>query len=79
MPWRKIHRPTGEEASAFEREFRKKTRFLVDENMPDELADALRGRKWNVKTVAEVGLQRRSDEDVVAFAHRDDRVLLTFD
>src|SRR5437899_2423044 len=61
------------------REYRKKARFLVDESLGRNVAMLLRRAGWNVKYVDEVRLTGHSDEDVLAYAFRDDRVLLTHD
>jgi predicted nuclease of predicted toxin-antitoxin system len=57
----------------------KKTRFLVDESVDAEVVRWLRGHGWNADHVTEVGLGGRDDEDVLAFAYREDRILLTHD
>ena len=59
------------------RTLEKKTRFLVDENVHTEVVRFLRAHGWNVKSVDDVALRGHSDEDVLAFAHREDRILLT--
>jgi len=56
-------------------------RFLADENFN---GDAVRGlcRKWvdlNLVTVAEVGLRKCSDSDVLNWAGEHRRIVLTFD
>jgi len=61
------------------RTLEKKTRFLVDENVHTEVVRYLRAHGWNVKSVDDVALRGHSDEDVLAFAHREDRILLTHD
>ncbi len=68
-----------EEVSAILHERRKKARFLVDESLGIGVTELLRSRGWNVKDVSEYGLSGRSDEDVVAFAFKDQRFLLTHD
>jgi predicted nuclease of predicted toxin-antitoxin system len=79
MGWQPIHMPNEAEVSAFVREVGKKARFLVDESVGVGVSDLLRSSGWNVKYVAEAGLTGQGDEDVLAFALRDDRVLLTHD
>jgi predicted nuclease of predicted toxin-antitoxin system len=79
MPWRKVLLPSDREVAAFWREHRKKTRLLVDESLGAEVANVLRSAGWNTRYVADVGLQGHSDEDVLAFAQRDDRILLSHD
>ena len=79
MPWRPLKDPDPEESAAFLKAFRKKARFLVDESLGIGVTQYLRKAGWNVKDVSEVGLSGHSDEDVLAFAERDDRILLTHD
>jgi predicted nuclease of predicted toxin-antitoxin system len=47
--------------------------------MHAEVAPFLRERGWNVKTVSDAKINGHPDEDVLALAHREDRVLLTHD
>ena len=58
----------------------KHTKFLVDENVPEEIAEHLR-EIWNVNVelAAEVGLKGKDDHAVFAYAWREKRVLLTHD
>ena len=78
MPWRPLD-VTEDEIKVAVRSFSKKCRFLVDENMDAETTLFLRGEGWNVKSVFEAGLSGHPDENVLALAHREDRVLLTHD
>ncbi len=70
---------TKGEREAASRALRETARFLVDENVPPELARLLTARGYNAKSVAYVGMRGRSDEDVLARALRDDRILITND
>jgi predicted nuclease of predicted toxin-antitoxin system len=54
-------------------------RFKVDENLPAEIAEALRASGYAADTVGEEGLSGSSDLDVVAAAASDARILLTLD
>ena len=65
--------------SDFERKFESKARFLVDESVGMEAARLIRDRGWNVRYVDDVGLLGRSDEEVLAFAWKEQRILLTHD
>jgi hypothetical protein len=56
-----------------------RSKFLADENIDVRVVAYLRKRKFNVKTVAESNLKHRDDADVLAFAWREDRILLTHD
>ena len=78
MPWKRIE-ITDEEVAEGERLWKGKARFLADESLGREAATFLRDQGWNCRFVDEVGLQGHSDEDVYAFAKRDDRILLTHD
>ena len=57
----------------------KQTKFFVDESLGPEVTAFLREKKLNVKDVFEEGLVGRPDEDVMAFAWRTQRILLTHD
>ena len=79
MTWIPLLEPTKEETSWLLREFKRKARFLVDENLGFGTTELLRAANWNVKDVSEVELKGRPDESVLAYAYRNDRVLLTHD
>lgn len=78
MPWRPI-KATKEEIAAFERRFKKKARLLLDENLDPALAEGLRALGWKLETVDEVGLKGHDDADILAYAHRNNRILITND
>src|SRR5438132_438714 len=78
MPWRAIPDPSKQELRELNR-MRKKARFLVDENLGEEVAQVLRAEGFNSQFVSEAGLRRHDDTDVFAYALRTDRVLLTHD
>jgi predicted nuclease of predicted toxin-antitoxin system len=65
--------------SDFKRKFESKARFLVDESVGMEATRLIRDRGWNVRYVDDVGLLGRSDEEVLAFAWKEQRILLTHD
>lgn len=52
-------------------------KLLLDEMYPPALADALRGAELDVLTISEVGMNGRSDSDVLAAAGATNRVVLT--
>jgi predicted nuclease of predicted toxin-antitoxin system len=79
MPWKTIDLPSQKEIDAYVNQFKKKSRFLVDESLGPEAAVVIREQGWNAKYVDEVGLKGHVDEDVFAFAWKDDRILLTHD
>jgi predicted nuclease of predicted toxin-antitoxin system len=75
MPWRPLDSP-----SQLGSEFRRKTRFLVDEDVGIEVAQYLRSRRhYNTTFVGGVGLAGRDDTDLYAYAWSEKRVLLTHD
>ena len=67
------------QVSDFQRQFASKARFLIDESVGMEVARLIRDRGWNVCYVDDVGLLGRSDEEVLAFAWKEQRILLTYD
>lgn len=79
MPWKPIPPVSRRERSEFVTGNRKKARFLVDESLGQDVAKRLRERGWNVIHVSEVGLAGHPDENVLAHAYREDRILLTHD
>lgn len=54
-------------------------RFHLDENVEDAVARALRSRGIDVTTAAEAGLVSASDDEHLAFALADRRVVVTHD
>ena len=53
--------------------------FLADENIHPEIVAYLISKGFDVTTVKEHGLRGRSDEEVLEFAHEQNRVVLTHD
>ena len=78
MVWKKLSPVTDEQARDFNR-FKKKTLFLVDESLGEAVALVLREDGWNAEFALDVGLGGHSDEDLLAYAWKEDRVLLTHD
>jgi predicted nuclease of predicted toxin-antitoxin system len=70
---------TFNQVSDFQTKFASKARFLIDESVGMEAARLIRDRGWNVCYVDDVGLLGRSDEEVLAFAWKEQRILLTYD
>lgn len=54
-------------------------KFYTDEHVPKAVARGLRERGVDVLTVAEVGMLGASDEEHLALARREERVLFTRD
>jgi hypothetical protein len=78
MPWKPIFTPTDEEISEFKKQYGKKARILVDENAGQGVAHFLEG-SFNTKYVGEVGLRGKSDEDILAAAWSEKRIIVTHD
>jgi predicted nuclease of predicted toxin-antitoxin system len=76
MAWRPLDNPDSSEIGA---DFRKKTRFLIDESLGVEVARYLREKGYNAEFVGDVGLGGHSDEDIFAYAWREKRMLWTHD
>ena len=68
---------TNDQVSDFKRKFESKARFLVDESVGINAARLIRDRGWNVCYVEDLDLLDRSHEAVLAFARREERILLT--
>ena len=80
MRWKRIdHNVSDQSFAAFEREFKRRARFLIDESLGVEAARVIRALGWNAVYVGEIGLGGKSDEDVFAIGWRDDRIILTHD
>jgi Domain of unknown function (DUF5615) len=67
------------QGSDFQMKFESKARFLIDGSVGMEAARLIRDRGWNVYHVDDVGLSERSDEEIFAFAWKEQRILLTYD
>ncbi len=78
MSWKPVPKPSKDESAAL-RELEGKARFLVDENLGQSIVEDIRQLGLNVRGVAEVGLSGHPDENVFAFARRENRILLTKD
>ncbi len=69
----------NDQVSDFNRKFESKARFLVDESVGMDAVRLIQDRGWNVRYVDDAGLSGRSDEEVLAFAWGEQRILLTHD
>jgi predicted nuclease of predicted toxin-antitoxin system len=78
MGWVKIN-ISDKEVRSFEQTFKKKTRFLVDEDCGRGAAELLRDLGYNAKYVSDLDLKGRDDEAVFNAAWKEDRVLITHD
>jgi predicted nuclease of predicted toxin-antitoxin system len=79
MPWKKLDLPTADEMRGMDEAYRGKARFLVDESMGATIAKYLNEKGYNTKYVGDEGLEGRSDEDVFAFAWKNERIIVTHD
>lgn len=79
MTWTLLEEIPKAEKDAFGRRFAKKARFVVGESLGIGVARVLRDFKWNATFTGEVGLSGHSDDDVYAYAFRENRILLTHD
>ena len=77
MKKRKLEILTNDQVSDFKRKFESNARFLVDESVGINAARLIRDRGWNVCYVEDLDLLDRSHEAVLAFARREQRILLT--
>jgi predicted nuclease of predicted toxin-antitoxin system len=62
-----------------ERRFRSKARILVDESLGPEVAKILQEQGCNAVYACDVGLTGKSDEDIAAYAWRENRMIWTHD
>jgi len=79
MTWVPIPESSKKEEAAFLRESKKKARFLADQNVDVAVTQLLRDSGWNAKHASEAGLLGQPDENILAHAQREDRILLTHD
>jgi Domain of unknown function (DUF5615) len=78
MPWRELSLNSPEDQSAA-RKTEKKARPLVDESLGVAVTELIRSHGWNVLDASEAGLTGHPDENVFAYALKQDRILLTHD
>src|SRR5215204_2788602 len=86
MPWVDVDNfadfdLSEEEEKALEEEEKrkKKLRFYIDADVPDQVTQILRERKFNVLTAQEAGRRTHSDETHLAEAQKQIRILVTCD
>jgi predicted nuclease of predicted toxin-antitoxin system len=77
--WHPIPNLTIQEYRDFDREFKRKARFLVDENMDRDVALLLMDFGYNSVFVGDLGLVGAPDETVFASAWKERRIILTHD
>ena len=52
-------------------------KFKLDENLPLQIATAIRARMHDIETAGEEGLTGRADPEIWQAAQRDGRILIT--
>lgn len=77
MPWQRISLTKQDIRDA--RANLKKASFLLDEGVDPQYAELIRRRGHKAEHAADVGLSGHPDENVLAYAQREDRILLTHD
>jgi hypothetical protein len=78
MAWKRAA-ITDDELRGLRRIFRRRPRFLLDENIGDDAKEWMRGEKCNVKTVRELSYSGSSDEEIYQLARKTKRILVTRD
>src|SRR5437867_30322 len=78
MGWKRVPL-NDDEIAGIQRVFKKRPKFLIDENLGDDAAEWLRSRGHNVKTVRELGKAGASDQEIYQLARRQGRMLMTRD
>jgi predicted nuclease of predicted toxin-antitoxin system len=79
LPREPLSKPEQREFEAYLKKKKIKPRFYSDANFPQWAVDYVRENKFKLVTAKEVGLQNRDDQDHLAYALREARVLLTCD
>lgn len=54
-------------------------KFLLDENISETVSRGLRDAGYSVVHILDVGYEGRSDEDIMEFAQREKRIIVTHD
>src|SRR5467141_656077 len=65
------------DVDAFLRNFPKKPRFLIDEDVDADFASYLRDKNYDAITVVEAGMPGAQDETVWQRARRENRILVS--
>ncbi|MCH8063378.1 MAG: DUF5615 family PIN-like protein [Chloroflexi bacterium] len=77
MPWQRLLVTNQDIRDA--RADQKKATFLLDEGVDPEYAELIHQRGHKAEHAADVGLSGHPDENILAYAQREDRILLTHD
>ena len=81
MPWEQISfsKKEWKQIDSEIKTFRKRTRFIVDENIPLDLITVLKEKGYDAKSIDDFGLRGRDDKEVYNIACKENRVLITQD
>jgi len=77
--WKEVRTLTKDEATKFASQYKRKSKFLVDENLGYGTYEVLRDLGWNAKFVSEVNLSGKSDENIYQYSFKHNRIILTHD
>ena len=55
------------------------TRLLLDQGLPRSTGEALSAAAWDVIHVSDVGLSRATDQHILDYARRENRICVTLD
>lgn len=79
MPWKPLRASTKKEEADALSDSQRKTRFLIDESVDHSVTWVIRRSGWNAVHVQDCGLKGHPDENVMAYAKRENRMLITHD
>lgn len=79
MAWKPVPKSTDADLADFVRREKRKAKLLVDESLGIGTTTFLRDLGWNAKDASEVGLCGHPDENLLSYAYKYDRILLTHD
>ena len=55
------------------------TKLFLDQGLPRSTSESLRKEGWDVVHAGEIGMARAGDLEILAFARREGRIVLTLD